>query len=97
MCKLAVHSVHLPLLTTYCSGANVANTRLALFLVKQYKVYLMFLGVFFFSVGNSDGVYKGKRYFNCSSQHGVFLTITNIVKVFNKEVCVHNIFLKITT
>ena len=36
--------------------------------------------------GNTDGVFKGKRYFKCSSNHGRFVRITNVISVLPVKV-----------
>ena len=40
----------------------------------------------FITDGNTDGVFKGKRYFKCSTNHGKFVRITNILSVLPVKV-----------
>ena len=40
----------------------------------------------FFTVGDTDGIYKGKRYFKVTSNHGKFVHITRITAIQNRQV-----------
>ena len=40
----------------------------------------------FFTVGNTDGIIKGKRYFSCPSKHGKVVRINDIVAVLPRKV-----------
>ena len=38
------------------------------------------------TVGDIDGTYDGVRYFEAVENHGIFVQISQIVSIFNKEV-----------
>ena len=40
----------------------------------------------FCTVGNTDGIIKGKRYFSCPSKHGKVVRINDIVAVLPRKV-----------
>ena len=35
----------------------------------------------FLAVGDSDGLFKGKRYFTCTAKHGKMVRINNVIAV----------------
>ena len=42
--------------------------------------FLLLLYVFL-AVGDSDGLFKGKRYFTCTAKHGKMVRINNVIAV----------------
>ena len=44
--------------------------------------------IFIFIVGNTDGIYKGRRYFSCPPLNGKMVRITNVLAVLSNKVCI---------
>ena len=43
------------------------------------------------AVGDTDGLFKGKRYFTCPPKHGKVLRITNVIAVLPNKVSLSQI------
>ena len=44
------------------------------------------------AVGNSDGLYKGKRYFKCPPKHGKMVRMPDVLSVLHKVCCTYSTY-----
>ena len=55
-----------------------------LLLLQPSKSSFFFITIY--TAGNTNGIYKGKRYFDCSPRHGRMLHITNVLAAMPRQV-----------
>ena len=58
----------------------------SLLLLQPSKKFIFFFSITIYTAGNTNGIYKGKRYFDCSPRHGRMLHITNVLAAMPRQV-----------